>query len=331
MSEQSNPALLKDDQVASVAKEFVYEGLQLPTNLYVRMAQDRYVMIGKKGDAAKIQHLSNYKSPDFRLYVVKSDFQDFITHVTALTQKVMAVENLSVAAKATMVQGMLDSAMKDMEARGFADTESLKKAGDFVGQLRSKIDNFAEIDAILASLPENDTKHSMIVCLISMMILEEMQLNHKQAGEKLSLGALLHDLGLKFIPPEIVNKEPHLRSREEAEVFESHPIKGAEAIRNVRNISQDVLLIIAEHHELANGTGFPKKMRDVKISPLARIVSLANCYVDLIYCPGGKEYSPDEALNYINDVLGMPYNRAVFSALKNLVNRRYIKDKAKAA
>jgi HD-GYP domain-containing protein (c-di-GMP phosphodiesterase class II) len=226
---------------------------------------------------------------------------------------------------------MVETALRDLDARAFADVETLRKASDYVCQLQSKIENFDQVDAILAALPESDSKHSTIVCLVSLLILHEMQSVTKQAEENLALGALLHDVGLRFLPQELLAKEPHLRTREETELFESHPLKGVESLRSVKNLSQDVLLIVAEHHELANGTGFPKRIRDVKISPLARIVSLADAFAELIHNPGGREYKPDEALTYLHDVLGAPFNRAAFSALKNIINRRYIQDRRKAA
>ncbi|RYZ69270.1 MAG: hypothetical protein EOP05_15090, partial [Proteobacteria bacterium] len=51
---------------------------------------------------------------------------------------------------------------------------------------------------------------------------------------------------------------------------------------NARTVPDDIVLMVAEHHERSDGSGFPKKLKDVHISPLARIVALANAFVDRV-------------------------------------------------
>jgi HD-GYP domain-containing protein (c-di-GMP phosphodiesterase class II) len=100
-------------------------------------------------------------------------------------------------------------------------------------------------------------------------------------------------------------------------------------LRDVKDISMHVLLIVAEHHENAMGLGYPKKQRDIKTSPLAKIVAVGNQMTELMFSfKGGKIYSPDEAVKYIEDVLGQPYNKQVFLALKNILNKKALADKA---
>jgi HD-GYP domain-containing protein (c-di-GMP phosphodiesterase class II) len=41
------------------------------------------------------------------------------------------------------------------------------------------------------------------------------------------------------------------------------------------------LLVVAQHHELADGTGFPKGVTSERMSSAARIVSLVNHYDNL--------------------------------------------------
>jgi HD-GYP domain-containing protein (c-di-GMP phosphodiesterase class II) len=43
-----------------------------------------------------------------------------------------------------------------------------------------------------------------------------------------------------------------------------------------------VKMIVAQHHEAYDGTGFPKKLRGGVIYDLARIVSIANVFDELV-------------------------------------------------
>jgi HD-GYP domain-containing protein (c-di-GMP phosphodiesterase class II) len=46
-------------------------------------------------------------------------------------------------------------------------------------------------------------------------------------------------------------------------------------------LSSAALLCIAQHHEAANGSGYPMRLAGEQISPLARILALTNQYDNL--------------------------------------------------
>jgi hypothetical protein len=45
---------IPDSQMAEVSKDFFFEGLVLPVPVYLKMASQTYLLIGKKGDRARI-------------------------------------------------------------------------------------------------------------------------------------------------------------------------------------------------------------------------------------------------------------------------------------
>jgi hypothetical protein len=48
-----------------------------------------------------------------------------------------------------------------------------------------------------------------------------------------------------------------------------HPLKAKEIVNTLKNIAPDIDKIILEHHEMPNGSGFPRKIGATKISPLS--------------------------------------------------------------
>jgi HD-GYP domain-containing protein (c-di-GMP phosphodiesterase class II) len=88
-----------------------------------------------------------------------------------------------------------------------------------------------------------------------------------------------------------------------------------------------------EHHENALGMGYPRRIRDIKINPLARIVAVADCFVDLIYekDKSGVRRTPDEAIGYMEVTLGQPFNRPAFLALKQVIHRTHLQKKLRGA
>ncbi|NJL24042.1 MAG: HD domain-containing protein [Calothrix sp. SM1_5_4] len=173
----------------------------------------------------------------------------------------------------------------------------------------------------LAKVSDQLLAHSVAVSTLSIMIGQNMGFQKKQTLEKLAMGGLLHDIGMKSLPPELIEKPLAAMSPEEIQIYETHAYKGMQMLQSLGIVPDDVVSIVYEHHENSIGQGFPQRIRDVKIHPLAKVTALADAYASLILpnvnCPVPK--NPREALMYIEHTLGIPYNREAFRALKRLI------------
>lgn len=318
---------IPDVHMNEVPKEFFFEGMALPVSVFIRLREGHYVMIGKQNDKAAFASLHSFQNPKARVFVKTSDHNLLISYVTDLSSKMMSQKSVPVVVKTKFLSGLIDDAVNGFENKGFAAAAQLQRVSKLVTELSQKAGQFDEVLAILDGLPPGEAKHSMATCLIALLICEEMKLNHGVAHEKLTMASLLHDVGLKFVPAHILEKPRHQWTAEELSIYEQHPIRGVEVLREIKEISNDVLLMIVEHHENSQGTGFPKRLRDVKISPLGKILGVANQFSNLIFAGSdtGRNFTADEALDYIENILGQPYNKQVFQALRNLVNRDYLK------
>lgn len=320
---------LPDHMMVEVSKDFFFEGMPLPAAIYLKVNTSSYLLIGKRGDKAAFSELHAYSRKDSAIYVKNIEYAILIQHVTNVTDRVLTQKCVPDAIKVRFLSGLADDASRSLEQSEFTSVSKIQKVSQMVMALAQQSPAFQEVMNILEALPVNDSKHSMTTCLLSLVICEEMNITLPPALEKVALGALLHDVGMRFLPRGILDKPKHLWTAEEMQTYEQHPIKAVETLRHVKEISNDVLLIIAEHHENSTGTGFPKKLRDIKISPLAKIVALANEFSNLLFDEktGEKHFSPDQAISHIEEVLGQPYNKQVFLALKNIINKKHLADK----
>ncbi|MES3037425.1 MAG: HD domain-containing phosphohydrolase, partial [Bdellovibrionota bacterium] len=320
---------IEDIRMLGVSKDFFFDGMQLPASIFLRMKKDTFLLIGKRGDKVNFTELHSFRSPGTVVFVKKDEHTALMQYITLVTEKMVNQKNLPPAIKGKFISGLMDSAVKTFDGKGFANVAQLERVSAMILAVGESLSQFDQVMEMLNSLPTGEAKHSMSTCLVSLMLAEEMELSHKASQEKLTMGALLHDIGLRHVPPEILNKPKHLWTPDDQKTFEMHPLKSVEMLRDIRDISNDVLLIVAEHHENSLGTGFPKRLRDVKLSPLGKIVALANCFSDLLFhrTAEGKDYTADEAISYIEDILGQPYNKAAFLALKNIINKKHLADK----
>lgn len=139
--------------------------------------------------------------------------------------------------------------------------------------------------------------HSLNVTLLSMMLAKEMKAP-AQAIKLLGTGALFHDIGEVEIPDRIVRKiEP--MNRAELALFQQHCMYGVEIGKKLE-LAPESLLVIAQHHERIDGSGYPQRLLAPQLSLLSRIVALVNAYDELCNPPNlAKAMTPHEALSVL--------------------------------
>jgi putative nucleotidyltransferase with HDIG domain len=118
--------------------------------------------------------------------------------------------------------------------------------------------------------------HPVNVAVLAMMVGGEAGLTADEMTI-LGLGALLHDIGKESIPKKILKKRPPL-TKSEQELLNQHTVIGAQMLANVESFSPQVAKVIAQHHERADGSGFPDGLKSEQISKLAHIVAVADTY-----------------------------------------------------
>ena len=99
--------------------------------------------------------------------------------------------------------------------------------------------------------------------------------------ERISLGALLHDVG-KIGIPENVLKKPDRLSDEEWNIMKQHPVIGAEKVLQPNESLRDLIPIVKYHHEHVDGTGYPEHLKGDEIPLSAKIVAVADAFHALV-------------------------------------------------
>ncbi|HEX8815015.1 MAG TPA: HD domain-containing phosphohydrolase [Terriglobales bacterium] len=89
-------------------------------------------------------------------------------------------------------------------------------------------------------------------------------------------GGYLHDLGKIAIPDEILKKGSNL-TPEEWVIMKQHPLTGEKICQPLKSLRL-VLPIIRNHHEHADGSGYPDGLQKNQTPLLARILQVADVY-----------------------------------------------------
>jgi len=133
------------------------------------------------------------------------------------------------------------------------------------------------------------SQHALTTCTLALLIGQTFNFNPLELRE-LATAAVLHDIGLLQVPPHVVqhfySSSVPLASRELLQM-QAHPRLGMLTLERQGGFEDQVLKIMAEHHALLDGSGYPKETCGAFTSNQTRIVMLADRYDELITGFGG--------------------------------------------
>jgi HD-GYP domain-containing protein (c-di-GMP phosphodiesterase class II) len=166
--------------------------------------------------------------------------------------------------------------------------------------------------AVAFSRSEGAARHAVVTSLIAMGIANAYRYNDPQLLAAMCIGGLFHDVGELYVDPSVLHG--HALTATEWMSYASHPIIGAALAREVCSFDVITQRAILEHHEYADGFGYPRSLRGQGISPGGRILSLAEVLSALIQKPAAfnridialkimpGEHEP-ELVSLVNDLL----------------------------
>ncbi len=144
---------------------------------------------------------------------------------------------------------------------------------------------------------DNASAHAMNVAVISLLMGRVFGLDDAEMLE-LGLGALLHDVG-KVELPERLRHACERMAKDDLAAYREHVAFGVVHGRRM-GLAPGALLVLAQHHEHADGSGFPLRLKAERLSTAARIVALVNRYDNLCNPPSlAQALTPHEALSLL--------------------------------
>jgi HD-GYP domain-containing protein (c-di-GMP phosphodiesterase class II) len=90
------------------------------------------------------------------------------------------------------------------------------------------------------------------------------------------VAALLHEIGMVKLPPQIYLNQRPLSPQEKKAIF-THPVLSFNILKSF-DFPLTISLAALEHHERENGAGYPQKLTGNKISLYAKIIAVACSY-----------------------------------------------------
>lgn len=209
----------------------------------------------------------------------------------------------------------------DYNVDSFSVGQNVIKKRDFGGMKRIAFDIANEVEQgtlrrteviNIQPFEDYDYYHAVNTTIYSAIIGRRLGIKGTDL-KLLALAAMLHDIGMNYIPSTITNKASALTVEEYGKIKE-HADLGINSIKG-RGIPEIVIEAIRFHHENVNGTGYPAQLMGDKIPVYSKILHVADV-LDAMTTrrPYKDAYFAADALDYIYSGSGILFDNKVVEA-----------------
>lgn len=187
-----------------------------------------------------------------------------------------------------------------------ASGRSSEAAEEASAMVNSLVETFlAERDTminLMSSKPSEEARnyHALNVTVLSMLVGKALGFKN-DIMQALGLGALFHDIGKGRVPLQAMGKAGATSmNKAAAKYYKEHPLIGARLVNDFSGFPKLATQIVLQHHELLDGSGYPKRLKGEAVSPLARVVAVVNTYDKLINDRRAEKLmTPHQALKHL--------------------------------
>jgi len=159
------------------------------------------------------------------------------------------------------------------------------------------IDGEMCIRVLAEGLSDRGGAHALNVTVLSLLMGRVFGLSEPEMMD-MGVGALLHDVGKVDVPDRLRWLDSSFNQAEQAK-YREHVVLGLAQGKRM-GLGPGPLTVLAQHHEMADGSGFPQRLNIDRMGAAARIVSLVNRYDNLCNPPTlAHSLTPHEALSLI--------------------------------
>ena len=299
-------------------------GKELLYDIYIRLSEYKYVKMAHRGESLPPERVKIYKSKNIHyLYMKKDDFIKYVGFSVNLSKVIKSTGVVSKAKKIQFMKHATEVVLEQLHLEGVSE-ESFDNAKTVLDSSLSVMTDADDVMNMLSMLSDHSDHlyaHSLGVSIHATMIAKAVGWRSPLVLFKVAMGGLLHDIGKKEIPKEILNKPRTQLSVAELKIMESHTIRGAEILSQLPSVPSDVIQIAAQHHENLLGLGYPAALKSKFIHPMAKLVSVANEFCDLVIKrPYSIPLKPDAAIHKMAILFADTLDHNFFIALTKVYN-----------
>jgi len=218
---------------------------------------------------------------------------------------------------------------KELAKAGFAEVWRCSSTAPLIAAATKLSDDLmqacacgGDMTTLLISLIRHDNStfvHITNVCTYSILLAERLGITSQSELREIGVGALLHDLGKRRVAPDILQKPGALSSRERKEI-QLHPTRGFEELCHNAEMTLGQLMMVYQHHERPNGSGYPVRAVAADIHWMAGLCSVVDVFDALT---SHRSYrtpaTAEQALDFLTKRAGTEFDRDMVDCWRHLL------------
>ena len=214
-----------------------------------------------------------------KLYISSLDHQNFQQYLRDNLQDVLADESVGVSDRFGSLNEVVRVVLGEVFSKGNVD--ATVTAVDELGH--HMVDMICREDAVASELcgvmyhDYHTFTHSANVSYYCVMLAKEVGISSEEDLRQIAKGALLHDLGKLQIPNAILTK-PGKLTDEEFSIVKMHPTTGFRKLCRRQDLSAAQLMMVYQHHERLDGSGYPVRIGGAEIHFWAKICAVTDVF-----------------------------------------------------
>lgn len=274
--------------------DFFNEGA---VDTYLKIGEEKFVKIISKGVMYNTDLIEKVVEKGTEYFFVK--IEDFEVLKKAVeqhmlfmfrtcrrpVQKEQMAKKVNTLKEMVSVLGIKEHVINELDAVVYTSIKEIKRD--------KAISSIKALNELLKTDGGFLSSHSLMVSYIASLIVMENGWKSDSTLKKMAMTGLLHDLLLESdelsykVDVENVMMNQQVDKAQE-KLIKNHSYKMSEIISQSSFILPEVATIIAQHHELPDGKGFPRNLNAQQVIPLAGVFIVAEYFVSHVH---GREIS----------------------------------------
>lgn len=254
----------KDDGFFPIRASTFFSGSKSFFDLYVRLDSGKYLKILKSGEAFGTDRLESYTKKGVVFFYSKASVEtDYIAFCDKILGAVINSKDLKPIVKIEQSFQQGERTLDFLSRRLALNGESSQFAMAYVDKLMALVKslNLEKQSRLIKEMLKTSSHfdHQLGTVVIASLIARRHNFESDKSLRVVGLSALLHDIGLLSLPPELLHEDEARMTPEQISLFHEHPQRGSKILQELRGMDQIVPQTVALHHRRRDGSGFPNK------------------------------------------------------------------------
>ena len=211
----------------------------------------------------------------------------------------------------------IEETQKILESHIYSGTNSLQKLDALAKKIITDLKKL-NTEQVFDYKTRNTNlyEHTVMVAVLAVTIAKILSLDENSLHE-ITIGALLHDIGLRYITVPYLNCADEERSAAELFEYKKHTILGFSALEAESWLPDLSRKMVLSHHERMDGSGFPLKQKRQDIG--CRILQACDAFDCMITGMECKRVEIPDALVLLENEKGKKYDAEIVTILERIV------------